>query len=90
MSVVNLTEKLSCFSEHWSPKVVAEFNGQDVMVVKVKGEFVWHPHPPRRKPTGRAVRVRAGLPGPLRTAAVATRCPLKESPDHDHRLHPRV
>jgi mannose-6-phosphate isomerase-like protein (cupin superfamily) len=41
---VNLTEKLSRFSEHWSPKIVAQFNGHDVMVVKVKREFVWHSH----------------------------------------------
>ena len=42
---VRLSEKLSAFSEHWSPKVVADFNGHDVMVVKVQGEFVWHAHP---------------------------------------------
>ncbi len=41
---VNLSEKLSKFSEYWSPKVVSRFNGHDVMVVKVKGEFVWHSH----------------------------------------------
>lgn len=41
---VNLAEKLSLFDEHWSPRTVAEFNGHDVMVVKVKGEFVWHHH----------------------------------------------
>jgi len=41
---VNLSEKLSQFSEHWSPRTVAEFNGHDVMVVKVEGEFVWHHH----------------------------------------------
>ena len=41
---VNLAEKLSTFDEHWSPRTVAEFNGHDVMVVKVKGEFVWHHH----------------------------------------------
>ncbi len=33
------------FSEHWSPRIVADFNGNDVMVVKVKGEFNWHSHP---------------------------------------------
>jgi mannose-6-phosphate isomerase-like protein (cupin superfamily) len=33
------------FVEHWSPKVVAAFNGHDIMVVKVKGRFVWHSHP---------------------------------------------
>jgi mannose-6-phosphate isomerase-like protein (cupin superfamily) len=42
---VRLAEKLSAFSEHWSPKVVADFNGHEVMVVKVQGEFVWHAHP---------------------------------------------
>lgn len=42
---INLADKLSTFSEHWSPKVVAGFNGNDIMVVKVKGEFVWHAHP---------------------------------------------
>ena len=43
-SAVNLAEKLAQFDEHWSPRTVAEFNGHDVMVVKVKGEFVWHHH----------------------------------------------
>ena len=42
--VVNLEQKLALFHEHWSPRTVAEFNGHDVMVVKVKGEFVWHHH----------------------------------------------
>lgn len=41
---VNLADKLSQFDDHWSPRTVAEFNGHDVMVVKVKGEFVWHHH----------------------------------------------
>ncbi|MYK31908.1 MAG: cupin domain-containing protein [Boseongicola sp. SB0670_bin_30] len=41
---VNLSEKLSKFSEYWSPKIVSQFNGHDVMVVKVQGEFVWHSH----------------------------------------------
>jgi mannose-6-phosphate isomerase-like protein (cupin superfamily) len=43
--VVNLATKLETFQDHWSPKVVAAFNGHDVMVVKLKGEFVWHSHP---------------------------------------------
>ncbi len=42
---VNLARKLALFSERWSPKVVASFNGHDVMVVKVQGPFVWHSHP---------------------------------------------
>jgi mannose-6-phosphate isomerase-like protein (cupin superfamily) len=44
-TAISLGEKLSAFSEHWSPKIVAQFNGHDVMVVKLKGEFVWHSHP---------------------------------------------
>ncbi len=45
MSKVNLAEKLSLFDSHWSPKIIAAFNGHDVMVVKVKGCFNWHSHP---------------------------------------------
>lgn len=45
MSAINLAEKLSLFSGTFAPKIVASFNGHDVMVVKVKGEFVWHAHP---------------------------------------------
>lgn len=41
---VSLAEKLAQFSEHWSPKIVGELNGQLVKLVKFKGEFVWHHH----------------------------------------------
>nr|HET6902109.1 cupin domain-containing protein [Ktedonobacteraceae bacterium] len=41
---INLAEKLALFSEHWSPRTVTRFNGHDIMVVKVQGEFVWHKH----------------------------------------------
>jgi mannose-6-phosphate isomerase-like protein (cupin superfamily) len=41
---VNLAEKLALFTDHWGPRTVAQFNGHDVMVVKVQGEFVWHSH----------------------------------------------
>src|SRR2546426_6044401 len=44
MNTVNLSEKLSSFSDHWQPRTVGEFNGHDLMVVKVKGEFHWHKH----------------------------------------------
>ena len=43
--VVNLAEKLSTFSEYFSPKIVADYNGNDVYLAKIKGEFVWHSHP---------------------------------------------
>jgi mannose-6-phosphate isomerase-like protein (cupin superfamily) len=41
---INLAAKLSTFSEHWQPRVVSTFNGHDVMVAKLKGEFNWHKH----------------------------------------------
>jgi mannose-6-phosphate isomerase-like protein (cupin superfamily) len=44
MDKVNLRQKLSLFSEQWSPKIVGELNGQMVKLVKFTGEFVWHHH----------------------------------------------
>src|SRR5579863_8924672 len=44
MTKVNLAEKLAAFSEHFSPRNVAELNGQHVKLVKFQGEFVWHHH----------------------------------------------
>jgi mannose-6-phosphate isomerase-like protein (cupin superfamily) len=41
---VNLAQKLRLFDEHWQPKIVARINDNDVRIVKVKGEFVWHKH----------------------------------------------
>jgi mannose-6-phosphate isomerase-like protein (cupin superfamily) len=42
---VNLAETLARFDDRWSPKIVARYNGNDVMLVKVEGAFVWHAHP---------------------------------------------
>ena len=44
MEIINISEKLSLFSEHWNPKIVGELNGQHVKLVKLYGEFVWHKH----------------------------------------------
>lgn len=41
---IDLARKLATFGEHWQPRTVATFNGHDIMVVKVQGEFVWHHH----------------------------------------------
>ena len=43
-NAVNLEQKLSTFTQHWSPRIVSQFNECDVMVVKAKGEFNWHHH----------------------------------------------
>jgi mannose-6-phosphate isomerase-like protein (cupin superfamily) len=45
MAKVNLNDKLSKFSDHWSPKVIAEMNDYQFKLVKIHGEFVWHNHP---------------------------------------------
>ncbi len=41
---INFAEKLSKFTEHWSPRVVAEMNDYQFKLVKFRGEFVWHEH----------------------------------------------
>lgn len=44
MQVINLAQKLSLFSDHYSPKIVGELNDSHVKLVKLQGEFVWHHH----------------------------------------------
>lgn len=44
MEKVNLAQKLSGFSEHWSPKIIESVDDYDVKVVKIHGDFVWHKH----------------------------------------------
>jgi mannose-6-phosphate isomerase-like protein (cupin superfamily) len=41
---VNLAEKFAGFTEHWAPRLIATYNGNDIRIVKVEGEFVWHAH----------------------------------------------
>ncbi|MAZ86268.1 MAG: cupin [Cellvibrionaceae bacterium] len=42
---INFNDKFTKFTEHWSPRVVAEMNDYRFKLVKVEGEFVWHDHP---------------------------------------------
>lgn len=44
IKTVNLAEKYGCFTDHWSPKIIAELNDSHVLLAKVQGEFVWHSH----------------------------------------------
>ena len=44
MSVINFKDKLNKFSDHWSPKVIAEMNEYQFKLVKINGNFVWHNH----------------------------------------------
>jgi mannose-6-phosphate isomerase-like protein (cupin superfamily) len=41
---INLDQKFALFDEQWRPKVIASLNGQELKLVKVKGEFPWHRH----------------------------------------------
>jgi mannose-6-phosphate isomerase-like protein (cupin superfamily) len=41
---VSLAEKLGTFSEQWAPRIVARYNDNEVRLVKVEGEFIWHKH----------------------------------------------
>jgi mannose-6-phosphate isomerase-like protein (cupin superfamily) len=44
MDKITLADKFALITEHFRPKVVAELNGQEVKLAKVRGEFVWHHH----------------------------------------------
>ena len=41
---VHIPEKLTLFSDHWSPKIIAQMNDTQFKLVKFKGDFVWHSH----------------------------------------------
>jgi mannose-6-phosphate isomerase-like protein (cupin superfamily) len=44
MQKVIINQKLGLFQDYWNPRIVGELNGQQVKLVKFKGEFVWHKH----------------------------------------------
>lgn len=44
MNKVNLNQKFDLIRDHWNPRVAGELNGQQVKLVKFKGEFIWHKH----------------------------------------------
>lgn len=44
MEPTNLEDAFAQFDETWSPRIVAELNGQEVKVARLDGEFVWHSH----------------------------------------------
>lgn len=43
--LINLTDKLSLFTDQWSPKIIAEMDGYQFKLAKLQGDFVWHSHP---------------------------------------------
>lgn len=45
ITAINLAEKFGLINDTWSPRIVAELNGQHVKLAKIQGEFIWHSHP---------------------------------------------
>lgn len=45
MKPVNLAAKLALIHDHWNPRVVANYNDNDILLVKFQGEFPFHDHP---------------------------------------------
>jgi mannose-6-phosphate isomerase-like protein (cupin superfamily) len=45
LEAIDLKAKLATFEGHWQPRTVGEYNGHDLMVAKVRGEYHWHSHP---------------------------------------------
>jgi mannose-6-phosphate isomerase-like protein (cupin superfamily) len=44
MDVINIQQKFDLFTDRWSPKRIGELNGQQVILAKIEGEFVFHKH----------------------------------------------
>lgn len=42
--VINIQEKLHLFTDQWSPKRIGKLNGQQILLAKIQGEFVFHKH----------------------------------------------
>lgn len=44
MDRISIADKLALIGAHWSPRIVAELNGQHVKLAKLMGTFTWHRH----------------------------------------------
>lgn len=44
MNKINLSEKLSLFTDHWNPRIIGELNENYIKLAKLQGDFVWHSH----------------------------------------------
>lgn len=44
MDAINIQEKFALFSDHWSPKRIGKLNGQQIILAKIQGEFIFHKH----------------------------------------------
>lgn len=44
MKKINIKEKFDRFSDHWKPHRIATVDDMQVLLAKIKGDFVWHKH----------------------------------------------
>ena len=44
LAPINLAEKFESFSDHWNPRIIGRYNGNEIRIAKVEGEFTWHSH----------------------------------------------
>ena len=44
LAPINLAEKFAAFSDHWNPRIIGRYNGNEIRIAKVEGEFTWHSH----------------------------------------------
>ncbi len=44
MEPINISKKFSLFKDYWTPKKIGELNGQQILLAKLKGDFIWHTH----------------------------------------------
>jgi mannose-6-phosphate isomerase-like protein (cupin superfamily) len=44
MQKINLDSAFSVLADHWNPRIVARYNGNEVRLVKILGDFTWHSH----------------------------------------------
>ena len=43
-ATLNIADKLAQFADHWNPRIIGHYNGNEIRVAKVQGEFSWHAH----------------------------------------------
>jgi len=41
---LNLADKLAQFHDHWNPRIIGAYNGNEIRLAKVQGDFTWHAH----------------------------------------------
>ena len=44
LKTINVKEKFTTFSKHWHPHQIAIVDDMQVLLAKIKGDFMWHKH----------------------------------------------